>query len=382
MKFLYVTCAVVEKVGNEYYNNALATSIPRYKQFAHELIVACYIKDVQIPTSEKVPMHGIQLVELKKINTLKGLFFDFSKNEHVLKSILPNVDGCICHVPAREAILTARIALSYKIPSLLVVIGCPWDAYWNLGIRGKCLAIVEYYKLRQVMNLSTHSIYVTDRFLQKRYPTRGKCIGCSDVSLMAFSENVLYNRIKRIQVLKTIKIGTLAAVDVPYKGQRKVIKALAMLANEGLDYEYHLAGNGDQSKLQEYAKKLGVFDKVIFHGGIPHERVTDFLDQIDIYIQPSDVEGLPRALVEAMSRACPAIGSNVGGIPELLPEDMLFQKKDIKGICKCLKMLTPERMLCDAKRNFYRSKDFDSDKLSQKRYDFINQFLEDYRLIR
>ena len=43
-------------------------------------------------------------------------------------------------------------------------------------------------------------------------------------------------------------------------------------------------------------------------GGVPHNKIFQLLDDIDLYIQPSLQEGLPRSVVEAMSRACPIIG--------------------------------------------------------------------------
>lgn len=70
----------------------------------------------------------------------------------------------------------------------------------------------------------------------------------------------------------------------------------------------------------------GVADRVVFKGQMKHQQVLEWIDSLDIYIQPSMQEGLPRALIEAMSRACPAIGSSTGGIPELLPSDAILKE--------------------------------------------------------
>jgi glycosyltransferase involved in cell wall biosynthesis len=109
---------------------------------------------------------------------------------------------------------------------------------------------------------------------------------------------------------KRIVIGTIAAVDVKYKGQENVIKDLGHLKNEGiLNFEYHLVGGGDQIHLSELAKKYNVHESIKFIGSLPHNKIFEWLDSIDIYIQPSLTEGLPRALIEAMSRGTPSIGT-------------------------------------------------------------------------
>lgn len=67
-------------------------------------------------------------------------------------------------------------------------------------------------------------------------------------------------------------------------------------------------------------------DCVSILGAKPHSEVFSWLDSIDIYVQPSFMEGLCRSIVEAMSRACPVICTNVGGNYELVSSDCLFEK--------------------------------------------------------
>ena len=55
------------------------------------------------------------------------------------------------------------------------------------------------------------------------------------------------------------------------------------------------------------------------------EAIRAHLDQADLFCMPSHTEGLPRALVEAMARGVPAIGTRVGGIPELLPDEQMVE---------------------------------------------------------
>ena len=156
-----------------------------------------------------------------------------------------------------------------------------------------------------------------------------------------------------------------------------MIRSIAELKKEGKKFEYHLAGGGDNAYLRALSIKLGVEEQLIFHGMLPHEKVFDFLDGIDIYVQPSKLEGLPRALVEAMSRACPALGTAVGGIPELLDRDCLFRAGNVREITGLLKKLDKRKMEQWACRNFEKSKLYEREYLEQQRDKFIQFFLND-----
>ena len=162
------------------------------------------------------------------------------------------------------------------------------------------------------MKKAPRVLYVTNEFLQKRYPTNGEQIACSDVVLEEITDDILDKRIARIQnkTDNEIKLCTVANVGLKYKGHEYVIRAISKLNKDNdKKYKYYLIGNGYQERLKTIAKKYGVEEDVIFLNSLPHSEVFKTLDNIDIYIQPSLQEGLPRALLEAMSRACPTIGS-------------------------------------------------------------------------
>jgi glycosyltransferase involved in cell wall biosynthesis len=135
-------------------------------------------------------------------------------------------------------------------------------------------------------------------------------------------------------------------------------------------------GGGDKTYLQSIAENYGVADKVIFEGSIPHEKVFDYLDDIDIYVQPSKTEGLPRALIEAMSRGCPCIGSNAGGIPELLDNAYIFRSGNVKELANILVSLDTEKMIKQAKRNFEFSKGYAKEIIEVRRSKFLQDFAE------
>ncbi len=162
-----------------------------------------------------------------------------------------------------------------------------------------------------------------------------------------------------------------------YKGQQYIIRALGKLKKQGItNFEYHLVGGGDQSYLRSQAKKYNVEHQVKFIGPLPHEKVFAWLDTIDIYAQPSRQEGLPRALIEAMSRGLPCIGARTGGIPELIEPAYIFNnsRKEIDEIINILLSMTPDVMEKQARRNFEFAKSYERSILEKRRREFFEEF--------
>lgn len=89
-----------------------------------------------------------------------------------------------------------------------------------------------------------------------------------------------------------------------------------------------------------------------------------------MYVQPSHTEGLPRSVVEAMSRALPVLASNVGGLPEIVDCNWLFSKCDSAAIAeKTIQLMSNAARV--AIENFNKVKEFDSKLLNKKSQTFI-----------
>ncbi len=383
MKVLYSTQSIVEYDGHHYYSNPVQATYKRYLTLGDEITVFCYQKNVSEPKSDMVDKGAVRFVAAKKVNSLGALIKRVSRhNDRLAEQLVKETDVCVAHVPCGHSSQVVKYARKYGKPYLLVVCGCPWDALWNYNWKGKLMAPLAYLSLRRLMKDASYSIYVTKEFLQRRYPTKGRFIGCSNVNIKTGISEVLERRLQIIHQLedekRTLRIGTAAAIDVPYKGQEYVIRALARLHSKGIDYEYHLIGLGSDERLRDIAQKEGVGDRVFFHGSLPHNEVLAFMDDIDIYVQPSKQEGLPRAAIEAMSRGCMCLGSRVAGIPELLENDYLFAKGDVERIAEILGSVTSDRLEQQARRNFVTSMDYDRDVLNKRRTEFIEEFKRSY----
>ena len=111
-------------------------------------------------------------------------------------------------------------------------------------------------------------------------------------------------------------------------------------------------------------------------GRLSPEKVQEWMDKVDIYIQPSLQEGLPRSVIEAMSRGCLVLGARTAGIPELLDPRFVVKRKSEKDIANkiemCLNLSSSEKnAICS--RNFAEAKNYQLEKLDKRRNEFFYQ---------
>lgn len=309
---------------------------------------------------EVIPISGL-------FNTLVG------KHNKEIRLAISKSNLVIARVPSIVAYRAVEIAKKMQKPVFSVAIGCAWDAYWNHRFPGKLIAPYMYFKMKWCMKKADYALYVTEKFLQKRYPSECKSIGVSDVVVKDFDLYILKRRRDKIEngLGKTITLMTSGSVGNKAKGQEFVIKAIPILNNYGFRINYLLAGGDDPSYLKKLANKLHVEDQISFLGMLSTSEVFEKLDVADIYIQPSLQEGLPRAVVEAMSRGCPVIGTKTGGIPELINKEFIVERKSKRGIAAAIiAMWNTKTILNEANYNFSKSQQYKEELLSNKRNEY------------
>jgi glycosyltransferase involved in cell wall biosynthesis len=383
MKLLFAHDVKIYKYNDKYFDSSGSFSneiLSRYTDIFEEVRFISRQVDSNREKVEALPnLEGVEFVGVPNFMSTKT-YYKKLEAVRIIEQEVKAADCVIARVPSSIGSIAVKFAKKYNKPYLLEVVGCAWDALWNHSLQGKIIAPFKHYATKRIVKDAKYVVYVTNEFLQKKYPTRGKSVNCSDVVLKEFDDTVLKARIDKINDMKEnskIVIGTIGAVNVKYKGQQYVIEALGRLKKQGITkYEYQLVGGGDQTYLKSIAEKFNVADQVKFLGPIPHYKVFDWLDTIDIYVQPSKTEGLPRALIEAMSRGLPAFGAKAGGIPELLESEYIFSnaRKNIHEICIILQLFTKEKMIMQAKRNYEEAKKYDRGIIEERRRQFLMEF--------
>tara|TARA_Y100001958_G_scaffold97167_1_gene66966 strand:- start:7494 stop:8657 length:1164 start_codon:yes stop_codon:yes gene_type:complete len=320
-------------------------------------------------------VESLDKINYKVIPDLSSLVIKKYKEAYrLLSKIVEENDFLIIRLPSLIGFLAMYIALKKQKKNIIELVGCPYDSYKYVGFKGKIVALPLYWLTKYLVKKAHSVLYVTQSFLQRRYPTKTPMnIGCSDVDIEIIS-NKLENRLEKLKVNKKyIKIGMIGSLEATYKGYDTVIKALSLLKKKNkFNFKLELVGGGASTHIDKLLSKSIIKDHVIVKGTLSHPAgIFDWLDNIDIYLHPSRTEGLPRSLVEAMSRGCACIGSNVGGIPELIAPQYMHEKNDINKLMKLIeKLFNAEERKKNILKNFEKVSNYDKKILDTKRFDF------------
>jgi glycosyltransferase involved in cell wall biosynthesis len=137
-----------------------------------------------------------------------------------------------------------------------------------------------------------------------------------------------------------VVLGAVGALE-PRKAHRYLLDALALLRRRNRPVRLYIAGQGSlRSELEAESQRLDLADAVVFLGSIA-DPLTLFW-AIDIFVQPSLMEGLGVALLEAMACGLPAVASRAGGMAEVIEDALngrLVAAADPGGLAQALEEL-------------------------------------------
>jgi glycosyltransferase involved in cell wall biosynthesis len=114
-------------------------------------------------------------------------------------------------------------------------------------------------------------------------------------------------------------VGVIGRLN-PEKGQMVFLQALRRVTRSCPDVTALLVGDGqDRESLQQFCAAHGLGPHVVFTGY--RDNVADYYRALDLFVLPSLSEGLPNAVLEAMSFGVPVLATRVGGVPEIITSD-------------------------------------------------------------
>lgn len=302
----------------------------------------------------------------------------------------------IMRVPSiLAAHLTPRLYVTGQ-PFGVEVVGDPWDTFGPASMQHPLRPFLRWWiprQLREQCARASAVAYVTKFALQARYPCRAFGLGISDVQLppeaIRVEDNVLVTHYSSVELSagdcinsqcfdgarhRRLRLVTVASLEQRYKGVNYLISAVAACRRAGMDLTLTVIGDGRRrGELQRLAAALGLRERVTFLGQLPAgDAVRRELDRSDIFVLASLTEGLPRAMVEAMARALPCIGTAVGGVPELLPPEDLVPPADAAAMAARILEVARDRdrRIRMSARNRIRAGDYSDPVLREHRIAF------------
>lgn len=322
---------------------------------------------------------------LPNMNSLHGLLVHKGFVSSAVKTLVEDADVVILRTMSEIGWLAFKYAQLLGKPVAVEMGGCPFGNTWNHGsVLAKLYAPVRFFRTKHQVKNAHSVLYVTKEFLQKRYPASGDTTIASNVRLLASSQAVLDKRFEKLHALaqdpkKPVTLGLIGVLDQPLKGIDVAIEALAQIvAQIPRPVLLRILGPGNPAVYEGLLRKYKLHGKVLFDGTLTSgQPVLDWLDNIDLYIQPSFYEGVPRGLLEAMSRGCMALGSRAGGIPELLEPQFLHRPGNrVQLAFQAIQILQQDEATWRsiATRNYKEAQHYTADVLTPKRQAFWKNF--------
>lgn len=312
-------------------------------------------------------------------------FINFTPNSFYFLKVLVNTikesDGVIVRLPSFSGILAALVCMFYKRKYIVEVVGNIFEALWYHSSLGKLIALPLSLITKKAIRSSPHVSYNTENYLQSVYPNNKITIGgLSNITIKEGNlDSIIAMRNSRISSShdNCLVIGMIGGYEVKYKGHDILLKAVAKIATQHRCHKkirIEFVGNGSNSRIKKLAKKLGILDIIEFKGVLSHNAVFSWLDSIDLYIQPSRTEALSRSVIEAMSRGCHVITSNVGGMKELVEPQFRFAKDNFNELSHLIGDAINNKDIRErtSKRNILFCEKFSPDKIERKRRKFYN----------
>lgn len=287
-----------------------------------------------------------------------------------------NCDAVVLRVPGRIGTCVERHLRKRRQPYGVEVVGDPYDFFAPGGVEHPLRPLFRFWfahNLRRQCGASCAAAYVTKYALQRRYPPAPEAFatGCSDVELPPTAFVNIPRAGTPAGTVRLILVGSLAQL---YKAPDVLIDAVGDCVHSGLNIELIFIGSGRyQPEVEARAMALGLGSRVQFRGQLTTpEAVRMELDKAHLFVLPSRSEGLPRAMIEAMARALPCIGSTIGGIPELVAEEDLVPPDDAPALARKIREVITDtaRMARMSARNLTKAREYSDTSLASCRKAF------------
>ena len=291
-------------------------------------------------------------IQTSSIPKFKVFSYVFNSSK-VLKAIDPDVVHC-------QSIITGLAPLWAKKPYLVYCRG--FDVYCATGIFKRINKNI-LKKAKLVLSLTKG---MQDK-LKKDYRVKSKVLHNGIRLREIKKDNTFKNRIVYLGNLKKVK-----RVD-------DLIKAFSIVQNRIPDAFLDIYGDGlEKESLMNLISKLGLQRSVAFNGSISNESVFEVLPLSDLLVLPSNSEGFPVCLLEAMVCGLPIVATDTDGSKEVIKNGsngFLVPVGDIESMATAMIKVLNDKKLAEKMRqsNLEIVKKYSLEKVAKKLEEFYKE---------
>ncbi|MCJ8498596.1 glycosyltransferase family 4 protein [Chryseobacterium salipaludis] len=344
----------------------------RYLQVFNHVIVIARVSAKVVDRAPNVEGEGVSIFPLEDFQGLKETAITYRKTYLRIQQLLLNLNhaAILLRLPGTIGNIVASLCIKNNLKYSVELVGDPYEVFRAKdNLLFKALAYYQKIKLRNIIRNSSGVSYVTQYYLQNVYPCAGYQTHYSSIQL-----NRSFLQVKQQSSNSKLLLIGVGSLEFRYKGVDVLLHALKMLKDENIDFSLVWLGDGKLlSEYQGLANRLELDDKIKFEGSVDNALIPKYLAANNIFVMPSLSEGLPRALIEAMASSLICIGSNVGGIPELLSKTCLFEPGKSLSLFSKLKEVKTDYyyFLQTSHRNYEIAMEYLPEKLNERRIKFF-----------
>lgn len=356
-------------------------TLNRYLTVFKKVILVCRVQEVSYESFSQFHRIDNDQIEVFELPYYVGLI-QFLKVRHlinfrILKLIRDteqNNYSFISRLPGNIGNLACSRLRKRNQPYGVEVVGDPWDVFAPESVKHPFRVIFRYwftYLLKKNVKTAISALYVTKDVLQNRYPISNNAFSthASNVALTFECASIS----KELNEKKKFTIISIGSLDQMYKGPDVLLKSLSICASNNLQFNFIWLGEGIyKDQMINLSSVLKISKYVSFPGNVKTDELLEKLRGSDLFVMASKTEGLPRAMIEAMSQGLPCIGTKVGGIPELLENDVLVETNNPQELAEKIMEILGDKKLYDnqALKCLQRSQEYHPDVLEKRRNEF------------
>lgn len=371
--------------GRYYTKPDLMLFYQRYLRIFDMVRVVCRCKEETTLADNRIPFDSDTRLELFPVPFFQGPKGYVKVFNKVGRSIVNAIEGCdaaILRIPSTVALRVGKYAKKAGLPYACEVVFDAQDMLHNSkGINKLVWKIIDN-EMRELCSSADGVSCVTENYLQQHYYSNKSNAFTSNYSSISLPKS--FYSVNRTFPQNTTKVIAHIANQVQYEGRKghvEIIYALRELKRRNVSVIVRFAGQdyfGGVRKLQTLADELGVGNMIEFVGYLSREGLDLFLNDADMYVMPTRAEGLPRVIIEAMSKGLPCITTPVSGNPELVDSHFLVPYEDSLLLADRIEELFSDKKLYEQTsfNNFERSKKYEASLLQSKRDEFYSKLKE------